>query len=650
MPFRLSGVVISLCLALTACGGGGDSSEPAPVIPDPVVPDPIVPEVPETPAAGLIELNTAIKHISLTEPRTYYVDVTQAAPTLIVGLMAGEADENIGDPDIYVRAGAEPTAGESGEFDCFSFYGSGEYEYCIIDDVEPGRYHILVDASASAKAVDATLYTSTEVFNSSRRCDEVAVQVRGQDLTDAQTAEICTVLKDAKSNFDATLSAAISPEFGVAVEGDKNEVTNVNIFSSQRNHKLWVKHLFYNNNSSGIYFESEPTEWYHRSDVFTFNALEWNGGRDTIRSLEHEYVHALDGRYNKEGGYKKSIEWWSEGLAEYIGTHYQNPYQNMTTANEAVKYSLKQMFSGAGSYPDGEEYPWGQLVVTYLLEQKPAIVTQILTHMRAGEWSELQALLTQVATDNQADFEAWTQGQLRTDYAASATSISIGEFAELSGRSGRLYSVEVPAGTDSITFSTSGGSADIDLYVNQGGAYHPSDASAATEQSVTKDSNEESVTITNPVAGKYYIVAGDSFAGSDIIDAYLSVCVGSSCSVALPEPMAITYEVEPYMPYWPRKGTIGSCNLAEQYSRGAGNAKDLTITNTTDTTASVFWVSNVLGSKSGDTYASLAKDEVYSETFWKLGDRIMLTDAAGACLGIAILNDTNNEFSLIVEN
>ena len=649
MSFRLSGLSIALCLTLAACGGGGGDDAPVPVtptVPDPVVPDPD-PVTPETPAAGLITLNSAIKHISLTEPRAYFVDVTESAPTLIVGLMAGEAGTNIGDPALYVRALNEASSGENGEFDCVSNYRSGEFEYCIIDDVEPGRYHILVDASIASAAVDATLYTSTTVFNSSKRCDEVDVQVRGQDLTAQQTDEVCLSLKDTKARFDATIDNTISPAFGDSVAGDKNNITNVNIFSSQRNHKLWVKHLFYNNNDSGIYFEFRSTEWLHRSDVFTFNALEWNGGRDRIRSLDHEYTHALDARYNKEGEYdeSKGFSWWSEGLAEYIGIHYNNPYQNITTANETTKYSLQQVFNG-----NADNYTWGQLVFTFLIEQKPAIVTEILTQMRAGDWDELDTFVTQVATDNQADFETWYQNGLRTDYAASATSIAVGSYIALGGRGGRLYSVDVPAGLDSITFSTSGGSADIDLYVNQGAAYHPSDADAATGKSVTNASNEEVITIASPTAGKYFIVAADDFGGSDIIDAYLSVCSGENCSVELPEPMAITYEVEPYMPYWPAKGTIGNCSFADTYTRGANYAQDFTVTNMTDTAMNLYWVSNETGVKTGDSYASLGKDDVYSETYWKLGDRIMLTDPAGECVGVAILNDTNNEFSLIVED
>ncbi|QQX81228.1 collagenase [Shewanella sp. KX20019] len=639
MSLRLSGLTISLCLALTACGGGGDDAPapvtpPTPVVPDPVVPDPVAPE------GGLITLNSSIEHISITEPLAFHVDVTEAAPTLIVGLMASVDGNNIGDPDLYVRAGEEATAGETGEFDCVSYYGKNEYEYCIIDNVEPGRYHILVDASASNAAVDATLYTSTTLFNSSQRCEEVDVQVRGQDLTAAQSDEVCVALKDTKDRFDATLSAAISPAFGDSVAGDRNEVANVNIFSSKRNHELWMMHLFYNDNDSGIYLEFESTGWSHRSDVFTFNALEWNGGRYTIRSLKHEYTHALDARFNKQGEYNESkdFKWWGEGLAEYIGVHYNNPYQNMITANESSKYSLEQIFNG------DEPYSWGQLAVTFLLEQKPTIVTQILTHMRAGDWNELATLLTQVAIDNQAEFETWYAGQLRADYVASATPMTVGEYTQLSGRSGRLYSVDVPAGTDSITVTTSGGSADIDLWVNQGAAYHPSDSGSATKESVTGGSNEESVTIATPTAGKYYIVAGDSFAGADIVDVYLSVCSGADCTVALPDPMEIIAEVEPYMPYWPAKGSIGNCNLLEKYTTSTKNAEDLTVANNTDTEVELYWVSKTSGTKYDDKYASLTKGESYSEAFWKLGDRLLITDTAGKCLGVALLNDTNNAF------
>ncbi|HET6611146.1 MAG TPA: PPC domain-containing protein, partial [Kofleriaceae bacterium] len=84
---------------------------------------------------------------------------------------------------------------------------------------------------------------------------------------------------------------------------------------------------------------------------------------------------------------------------------------------------------------------------------------------------------------------------------------------DISGASGSdtQYYIDIPAGASNLTFSTSGGSGDVDLYVRFG------------SQATTSDwdyrpylyGNDESVQIDSPDGGRYYILLHgyDSYSG-----------------------------------------------------------------------------------------------------------------------------------------
>lgn len=634
--FKPLGLSLAIALALSACG-----SDDAVEVIEPVTP---VPPVEEEQIGEPLTLEQVTEHISTSEPISFYVDVAQDAPSLVVSLFNGTADEALGDPDVYVKFDEPATAGESGTYDCVSYNGSGDNEACIIDNPVAGRYHILVDAYADSATVDASILATTTLFNQSRLCDDT-VRLRAQDMTDEQVDAACAVLAETKVRFDTVLSELIAPEFGQAVENDLNEITNFNIFASLSNHAAWAEHLFDTSNSSGIYFETSPTDWWHDSTVLTFNALEWSGGRNVIRSLDHEYIHALDGRYNKEGGYRSDMAWWSEGLAEYLGTFYQEKYQSLVTANETDKYSLAQIFNG-----DSNAYSWGELAVGFLIETQPEIVTQMLSLMRSGDWDGYDALLETIAADHQVAFEAWYATELPQQFSASNTPLALGEYDHINGRGGWLYSVTVPQGTDSVTINTQGGSGNVDLWVNQGQAFHPSVDAMASCTSTTMYNNSETCTFATPEAGEYYVTIGSDFVGGDIIDLYVSACTGVDCSVALPEAMALNYATEPYLPHWPEKGTLGTCSLKETYRTAYTTATDVAITNTTDTPVKVYWLSTSKADKAGGSYMTLAQGDSFAPDDWRIGERVMLTDAGDNCLAVAMLNDSDNQFEILAEH
>ena len=581
--------------------------------------------------------------ISTDEPRSYYLHVDEQAESLVIYLASGVAGESLGDPDLFVKYDGTAEAGagiDEGLNDCISYYGAGSNEVCIIDDPQPGDYHILIDASGQVS--DATLFATTSLFNVTHACND-EINIRAQSMTQTDIESACGVLTNAKTRFDDLFNSDINPYFGQPVIDDLNQVTHFHIFSSLSNHMAWVEHLWETDNSSGIYFETSPTEWWHNSEVLTFNGIEWTGGLPVIRSLAHEYIHALDGRYIKEGAYRWDMGWWSEGIAEYLGVHNELPYQRVVHGHEGDAYSLAQIFNRED---DVDVYSWGELAAAFLIEKHPEQVTQMLTYMYSGQWIEFQSLMADIAQNYQAEFEDFYLTEVPQQFSQSAASLSLEEFALVEGRGGWLFSVDVPANTPSVSFSTNGGSGNVDLWVNRDSAAHPFLDTVFDCASVTDDSNEEICTIENPEAGTYYLTVGSDFSGSDIVDLYVAACSGVDCQVSLPESKETVAVDQPYLPHWPEKGEFGGCYLEETYGRDTLTyASEFTVTNNSDIDVNLHWVSNY-GGEAGGKFDTLAPGGNYTSEWWRVGDRMLLSDAASNCIAVAIVNDTTNVFDI----
>ncbi len=583
----------------------------------------------------------------------YYVDVLEDSPTLTVSFAQGLAGSALGDPDLYVRFEAEPTLGEEGTFDCVSYSGTGNNELCIIDQPQAGRYYILVDAFDQGDGVgvaDGTLWASTTLFGNAKTCD-VPVNIRGQQMSDEELTAACEVVNETKNRFDSVLNEAISPEFQQAVSGDLNEFTNINIFADLTNHKAWLGYLYGSTNDSGIYFETSPTDFAHNSEVLTFNGLGWTGGRSVIRSLDHEYVHALDGRYNKEGGYRESMSWWSEGLAEYVGTFYNEPYQLFEIA-DGDKYTLADIFELHNNNYVPSPYDWGYMAVAFFIEKHPEDVTTMLTHMRAGDWDAYDALLEGFIANYEAEFVEYYTTDIKEQFLNSSKELELNSYVKVEGRGGWSYKVTVAEGETSLTVATSGGSGDVDLMVDKDSVPHWS-FDPSPECYSYNDGNEESCTFTDISAGTYYIVIDSYFVGSDVIDMYLTACTGTDCSVDLPEPMALVEAAIPVLPVsvaLPEIGEIGSCDLETAYYDGTDIAAEgFSVTNPTDVSVTLYWISPTGKANLSTAYATLVAGENYTADNWKQGDRLMIADQYNNCMGVAVLNSEDNEFTISEE-
>jgi hypothetical protein len=639
-------IAITTSLFLVACQDSNADKKPE----EPIVVQP--PVVVET--ATKVVLDQALEHVTLSDATMYYIDVEEGSPALTVSFATGLAGDALGDPDLYVRYQDEPTAGEEGTFDCVSFGALDWNELCIIDKPQAGRYYILVDAfdqGNGAAVTDGTLWASTTLFNNTQTC-QVPVNIRAQQMTDEKIDQACAIVERTKERFDQVLNASIAPEFQQAVTDDLNEVTFINVFANLTNHKAWLGYLYSSDNDSGIFFETEPTKFNHNAEILTFDAIGWTGGRSVVRSLDHEYVHALDGRYNKEGAYRADMSWWSEGLAEYIGTFYNEPYQLFEISVGNDKYTLAEIFETHNNDYVPSPYDWGFMAVAFLIEKHPEDVTTMLTHMRAGEWDAYNSLLGDFVANYEAEFVDYYTNDIKALYLSTSKTLALNGFEKVEGRGGWTYAVTVPDGATSVTITTSGGSGDIDLMVSKGSVPHWSFATDPECYSYN-DGNEESCTFSDVSAGVYYAVVDSYFVGSDVVDMYISACSGVECSVELPEPIVLIEATAPVLPVsvpLPPVGEIGSCDLETTYYDGTGIAAEgFSVTNPTDVAVTLYWISPTGKANLSSAYATLAKGESYTADYWKQGDRLMITDKYNSCLGVAVLNNQDNDFTISEE-
>jgi hypothetical protein len=103
--------------------------------------------------------------------------------------------------------------------------------------------------------------------------------------------------------------------------------------------------------------------------------------------------------------------------------------------------------------------------------------------------------------------------------AASITVLK-GFIKTISGATGSegVYTIDVPAGATKLTVTIAGGTGDVDMYVRYNAVPTGSGDNCKSE----KAGNGESCTITNPQAGKWYVLtyAYEGFAGATLTVLY----------------------------------------------------------------------------------------------------------------------------------
>jgi microbial collagenase len=209
------------------------------------------------------------------------------------------------------------------------------------------------------------------------------IKIRAQEMTEQELQQSCDLLATEETLFHQVLQTNNQP-----VNDDHNTDLEVNIFDSADEYRQYAGDIFgISTDNGGMYLEGDPSAEGNQARFIAHEAT-W---RDDILvwNLRHEYIHYLDGRFNKYGSFNqfrtdtgKSV-WWSEGLAEYIS--HQNRYDEAIDFARQRSYSLSEVMEN--NYSSGSErvYRWSYLAVRFMFEEAPEIVDQLMSYARAGD-------------------------------------------------------------------------------------------------------------------------------------------------------------------------------------------------------------------------------------------------------------------------
>jgi hypothetical protein len=394
-----------------------------------------------------------------------------------------------------------------------------------------------------------TIITKKYLENAGRSC-AVGDPLFGSCVVPPKEADILTVSYDCTNNITIRAQASISQatldqscadmalqetEFhaffnttGTPVTGDVNEHIEVVAFASPADYEKYAPEFFgIATDNGGMYLEGTPTAQGNQARFIAMQCPDdWLGGScqyiDQIYNLRHEFVHYLDGRYNKAGSYGTfdPNAAWAEGMAEYMAMGKEHTRTLKTLKGETIPPLYNIVFMG---YEYDNLYPWGYFAMRYLGEEHKNEVELIAATLKAGDNTAYKAALKGAVERTGAGFEAYMQANSET--------------------------------------------------------------------------------------------------------------------------------VAPITAQIPAQDTIGSCDLVQQYTRYFdAQTTNFTFTNTTDTPVSLFWIDSTKGTANfGKNYKTLNQGDSYSSSSWKVGDRMMLSDNNMNCLGVAVMAEVDNTFTIEAE-
>ncbi|GIG61718.1 protease [Longispora fulva] len=341
--------------------------------------------------------------------------------------------------------------------------------------------------------------------------------VRAQDLTPAQLTGTCTSVRDQDAYFH-TVVADSGP-----VAGDLNTNIELVIFDNSANYQAYAYPIFgIDINNGGMYLEGTPSAAGNQPRFLAFEDPRALPVIPGIWNLNHEYTHYLDGRFDMSGDFSAGQVvpdiWWVEGFAEYVSYSYRHvDYTAAITQAGNHTYALSTLWQTTyANTNQTRTYNWGYLAVRYMLEKHRSDVLASLAKFRVGDYAGGYAYYNStIGTRYDADFDGWltacNAGACASadvpppactdpDIRALGRDCSRADRSATTGNLDYLF-LYLPAGSTTLTVSTSGGTGNPDLYYNPAGWATPS---AYTARS-TNAGTTETLTVSNTTAGYRYI-------------------------------------------------------------------------------------------------------------------------------------------------
>ena len=236
-----------------------------------------------------------------------------------------------------------------------------------------------------------------------------------RDVPLLQQQGVCEDLIEVDRVFHETLQTDKQP-----VIDDHNTTLEIIVFSSGQAYDAYGEPIFgISPHLGGVYREGDPEVIDNIPQVFVFE----NGSEKNLRipALKHEFVHYLDGRYNKYDIYgygyeQRYLEWWTEGLAEYFS---RGDYHISISDTLAVKkYQLSEVFSDSPR-SNVKFYDYGYAAVKFLKENSFDIIEDLRLLLRDGSVDLTERVraynerIEEIGTSLDADFHIWIDDLVR---------------------------------------------------------------------------------------------------------------------------------------------------------------------------------------------------------------------------------------------
>ena len=273
-----------------------------------------------------------------------------------------------------------------------------------------------VKAITQAKSEVEVLPAVDQVLIQVNKCN-ASIVIRSQALTPELIAQACEMLMAQEKKFHHLFGTQGKP-----VADDNNRSMRANVYHNRDEFvKYATAHFTMPTNNGGMYLEGYPDKPGNQAE---FVAYEKNG---QIWNLRHEYVHYLDGRFNKYGDYCNGLHddhagpefcptphlayphivWWAEGVAEYVAHGDNNPKAVELAGSKA--FQLSELFNTSSNENTGGDrvYRWGYLAVRFMMENHSSEIEQMLGLVRTGDWQGYQELVKSWGTGFDGEFHQW---------------------------------------------------------------------------------------------------------------------------------------------------------------------------------------------------------------------------------------------------
>ncbi|MXR70241.1 collagenase [Shewanella sp. JBTF-M18] len=273
-------------------------------------------------------------------------------------------------------------------------------------------YHVNAFAGQEAcrdRGTVCLLPELSQVLPIRHQCSD-SLYILAQDLTPDELSISCTKLTSQEADFHRLLKTQHQP-----TANDNNDALQVVAFKNWSQYNAYGQLLFdISTDNGGMYIEGTPSNPDNQASFFAYRQF-WIASEFAIWNLNHEYVHYLDGRFVKYGGFghfPRKLVWWSEGLAEYVSKGNNNP-STLKVIKEKLAEApdLKTIF--ATEYKDGLDrtYKWSYMAIRFLAEHHPEALVRLSHYLKTDYFEGYEKLLDELA-QQQSAFSNWLTEQV----------------------------------------------------------------------------------------------------------------------------------------------------------------------------------------------------------------------------------------------